>query len=73
MVENEYEILYIKGGVSVRAIAYVDLGEVMNGESLEHIAIRRALLNINSELGTNFTDDDFEEINIELTGSLRGY
>jgi hypothetical protein len=72
MVDFEYEVLFVQGGVNVRSLAFVGGNEVSEGETIREVAVRRALANVNYELGTGFDDDDFEEISATYTGTIGG-
>ena len=72
MTDYEYEVLFVQGGVNVRSLAFVWAHEGNEDETIEEIAIRRALDNVNYELGTGLGDDDFEEIIATHTGTIGG-
>jgi hypothetical protein len=70
MVELEYEVLFVYGSVNVMALAYVDEGDFTDDETLEQVAIRRALDSVCAELGGGLTD--FDEVTATHSGTIGG-
>ena len=66
----EYEVLFIRDSVNVMALAFVDEGDFSDDETLEQVAVRRALTTVNEVLCTSFDVEDFDEITTKHTGTL---
>lgn len=66
----EYEVLFVRDIVNVVALAFVDEGDFSDDETLEQVAVRRALTTVNEVLCTDFDVEDFDEITAKHTGTL---
>lgn len=70
MSELEYEVLFVRDTVNVVALAFVGEGDFSDDETLEQVAIRRALNTVNDALCSRFDVEDFDEITAKHTGTL---
>lgn len=70
MAELQYEVVFIRDTVNVVAISFVDEGDFSESETLERVAIRRALDIVNEVLCSDFDVDDFDEITAENTAVI---
>lgn len=72
MAELQYEVVFIRDTVNVVAISFVDEGDFSEDETLEQVAIRRAMDIVNEVLCSDFNVEDFDEITAEHIATIGG-